>query len=330
MKITIVQLKDNISEIENNTYIHCKEIKKGLMKKDFTPLGVSIQTFENILSSLESKDLSFLESTGLDSVLFGVNDNGIGGQILIGQRRNLKIVQDIQTYQTESKTIDWIESKLLVENGVSCYFDRTILENLVLEVGENSPIGVPFHIGDFDNGLNITYTYVNYINTSTIDTLSLFNDFFNLSSHLFDNVRTDALNKQIINKKAGDKRKIKSDLEITLNNGSTIVVNDYNCVDGNSQSTGEVFWASDLDVYNGSSNPEFRTYPLQKLTEAGVGTETETYHTYNSAHKKHFYGYNYILNGAFDIYLELVLIDDDPYTDLEKQYKISLVEKTPE
>lgn len=115
---------DNISEIENGTYIHCKELNKGLMKKDFGPLGISIQTFENVITTIESKDLSFLEEHGLDSVLFGANREENQGEIIESNRRTKFIIDTIKNLPAEEKTTEAIDIFLNSQKGLSKFFRR--------------------------------------------------------------------------------------------------------------------------------------------------------------------------------------------------------------
>ena len=54
MGIPITVNKDeNISSVENGTFVFCKELSKGFIKREFVWLGV-VETFENIVEAIES------------------------------------------------------------------------------------------------------------------------------------------------------------------------------------------------------------------------------------------------------------------------------------
>lgn len=79
---TIKVLKtDDISGIENNTYIHCKELRKGIIKRDFSVLGLGSETFENVTNAIESLNYDSLIANGFDSVLFHANLTSNQGEI---------------------------------------------------------------------------------------------------------------------------------------------------------------------------------------------------------------------------------------------------------
>lgn len=102
-----------------------------MIKKDFNGLGVAIQTFENIVNSIETKSLSFLEQNKLDSVLFGANTTPTQGQIEVSARVHSKIAEDVKVVAFND-IVPFLNTKTLEKR----YFDR---EKLVL-VPENFPI----------------------------------------------------------------------------------------------------------------------------------------------------------------------------------------------
>ena len=113
---------DDISGIANGTFIYCKELLKGLVKRDFSALNITDYSFQNVINTIESKDKDFLIQNELDSVLFGaistpdqgqiiksdkmtkivqafVNDNVLSGDeftIYVNQMNNLTYIMDIE------------------------------------------------------------------------------------------------------------------------------------------------------------------------------------------------------------------------------------------
>ena len=83
---------EDISLIPDGRFIYCKELKKGIVKRDLTALNITDYSFQNVTNVIESMDKDFLVQNGLDSVLFGANLTPDQGKI-IKSDRTVKIIQ---------------------------------------------------------------------------------------------------------------------------------------------------------------------------------------------------------------------------------------------
>lgn len=68
IKVTANDVIDNT--IENGTFIFCKELGKGFIKRDFSPLNLTNYTVGNIITAIETLDYNTLVTKGMDRVLF--------------------------------------------------------------------------------------------------------------------------------------------------------------------------------------------------------------------------------------------------------------------
>ena len=135
MGLPITVLKgDNISEVENGVYIHCKELKKGLLKKDFSALGVSVRTFENIATAIEAKDSDFLEENGLDSVLFGAVNAENQGLIEKSKKIQAKMEKEITEMFNSGKSKVELEAFINANFSKSKYFNLPEMNTYVEEI----------------------------------------------------------------------------------------------------------------------------------------------------------------------------------------------------
>ena len=65
----MVNKHDDITKFRDEVFIFCKELNKGLIKRNFHELNS--KTFEGILNEVEALPLHTLKRLNLDSVLFG-------------------------------------------------------------------------------------------------------------------------------------------------------------------------------------------------------------------------------------------------------------------
>jgi len=264
MKPITVQAGDNISEVENGTYIHCKELNKGVMKKDFGSLNVSIQTFENIVESIESKDLDFLQSIGLDSVLFGIDENGIGGQLLIGKRRYLTIKRQIENLPDENKNESFINTLISTEKEMSEYFNISNLSTFI----ENT----------INSVLGSVYTNYNYITLPN----DVNNSNFKFSTMLYKEEMLSGQTTSLFRNSA-------IDLSMTDSNINIYIVDDHNSgyskmynlefelnrnykIDFIYDSNNQIFQLFIDDIVLGSETSVKRANPINQNFIIGMGT----------------------------------------------------------
>lgn len=65
-----VKLTKDISTEVDGTFLYCREIRKGLIKRNIAALNLSSTTFGEVVTAIESMALEDLVANNLDSVLF--------------------------------------------------------------------------------------------------------------------------------------------------------------------------------------------------------------------------------------------------------------------
>jgi len=128
MKTKNVTKSTNIENEINNTFLYCKELRKGIIKKDFSSLGLETQTFENVVNAIESKGKEIIDSP-MDSVLFGANLTEKQGAITKSYRLQKTIETEVITFGTAQEKNSFINKSF--QNKP--YFELSAVEELLVQ-----------------------------------------------------------------------------------------------------------------------------------------------------------------------------------------------------
>jgi len=131
MQIKLVERTESIEFVINGKFIFCKELSKGFVKTDLTPLNIDDYSFENVVSIIEGLDYNSIETSGVNSVEFGNNYSENKGQILISQRTEEKLKFELQSMDSDLARADFIEAR----RSNRKYFD---IDNLTVDTVSNS------------------------------------------------------------------------------------------------------------------------------------------------------------------------------------------------
>lgn len=131
MNCILVNKDEDISNIDNNVFVYCIELRKGLLKKDLEPLGLSNNTFENVSNTISNLELINLNNNGFDCITFGENLSEYQGQIIISEKRKKDLANIIDNLPLENKNGDFVNSFLNSEKLNSRYFDNEFITEMV-------------------------------------------------------------------------------------------------------------------------------------------------------------------------------------------------------
>ena len=108
MKTKFVNKDTDLTTIADETFVYCKELSKGFIKRNFKELKST--KFEDVVNELESKSYKFLEDYKLDSIQFGGIDSEEPGQIEESKKISAMITEQIKAMNFSS--LDEFEAKL--------------------------------------------------------------------------------------------------------------------------------------------------------------------------------------------------------------------------
>ena len=124
-----VQKTSSVEFIADETFIYCKELNKGFIKRNFGQLNLVDYSFENVYNQINGLTLTSCINNGIDAILFGDNDSDKRGQIIESVKIN-KLTENLAS-GFNNTTASEVDTFFNQRNNVSRYFN-TGLKDTVL------------------------------------------------------------------------------------------------------------------------------------------------------------------------------------------------------